>query len=166
MAMRARRRAYARLLVDRLDEILANARGHLLMDLEQLLAPLRFFLRRQRVDLDRAGRLDLGERFFILLFRDRVAIGSGLLHRGFELAADVRWQPLPELLVHDQGIADISVVGHREIFLHLVEFLRVDVGGRILAAIDDAGLKRLVDFRESQNLRQRAEAAVGRLEHL
>jgi hypothetical protein len=44
-----------------------------------------------------------------------------------------------------------------------VEFLRVDVGGRILAAIDDAGLQRLVDFRESQNLRQRAEAAVGRV---
>src|SRR6202035_2058487 len=81
--------AYARLLVDRLDEILANARGHLLMDLEQLLAPLRLFLWRRRIDLDRAGRLDLGERFFILLYRDRVAIGSGLLHRGFELAADI-----------------------------------------------------------------------------
>ena len=43
--------------------------------------------------------------------------------------------------------------------LHLVEFLGQVVGGGIFTPVDDAGLKRLIHFRESHDLRNRTEIA-------
>ena len=51
------------------------------------------------------------------------------------------------------------MVGDRDVLLHLVEFLRQIVRRRILAAVDHAGLQRLIDFRERHDLRDRADVA-------
>ena len=57
------------------------------------------------------------------------------------------------------------MVRHRDVFLHLMHFLGVDVRWRVLGAVDHAGLQRLVDFRERQHLRVGAQRAHLRVEH-
>ena len=54
----------------------------------------------------------------------------------------------------------------RDVLLHLVHFLGVDVGPGVLLAVDDAGLQRLIDFGERHHLRNRAERAELRFQHL
>src|SRR5690348_9801612 len=93
------RRALARLLVDFLDQVLADARGHLLMDVEQALAPLRLLLRRERVEID-AGLLDLGERVSVLFLGDRVAVLRRILDGAVQRPADIGRQAFPEFFVH------------------------------------------------------------------
>jgi hypothetical protein len=55
---------------------------------------------------------------------------------------------------------------HGEIFLHVVEFLRVDVGRHIVLAVDHAGLQRLIEFAEGDDLRNGAELPRHGVEHL
>src|SRR5215831_16043182 len=66
------RRAGAGLLVDRLDEVLADAGRHLFMDREQPLAPLSTFLIGELDELGIARGLVLGQRLLVLLLGDRV----------------------------------------------------------------------------------------------
>src|SRR5258708_9355073 len=61
-APRLLRRAHPGFLVDRLDEVLADARRHLLMYLKQAFAPLVLFLSGQGVELHLAGYLNLRQR--------------------------------------------------------------------------------------------------------
>ena len=58
------------------------------------------------------------------------------------------------------------MVGQHRVLLHLVHFLGVFVRGRVLGAVDDAGRERLVDFGERHHLRDGAERAHLRLQHL
>ena len=51
------------------------------------------------------------------------------------------------------------MVGDRDVLLHLVELLRQIIRRRVLAAVDHAGLQRLIDFRERHDLRDRADVA-------
>ena len=91
--------------------------------------------------------------------RDRVGVVGRLVHRLVELRADVGRQPVPELRVHDHRVLQMRVIGHGDVLLHLVEFLRQVVRRRVLAAVDHAGLQRLIDFRERHDLRDRADVA-------
>ena len=106
-----------------------------------------------------AGGLDLGKRVDVFLMRDRVGVVGRLVHRLGQLAADVGRQPVPELGVHDHRVLQVRVVGDGDVLLHLVELLRQVVRRRVLAAVDHAGLQRLIDFRERHDLRDRAEVA-------
>ena len=146
--------------------LLADARLHLLVHLDERLLQRLALGRRGRVDLGLARSLHLGQGVLVLLLGDLVGVVGGLLHRLLELAALVGGQAVPELLVGDDRVAEVAVVGQREVLLHLVHLLRVEVGDRVLGAVDDAGLQRLVDLGESHHLRQRAQRAHLRLQHL
>ncbi len=58
------------------------------------------------------------------------------------------------------------MIGDGGVLLHLVHLLGVAVRRRVLVAVDHAGLHRLVDIRERQHLRNGAERAHFRLQHL
>src|SRR6185369_15380838 len=60
-------RIEAGFLVDRLDDFGADARLHLLVDLDEGALPDRALLLGERQDLGLAGRLHLGERAFVVL---------------------------------------------------------------------------------------------------
>src|SRR5690242_17152138 len=94
-----------RFLVDRLDQVLADAAFVLLMHLDQRPLPGLLLFRRQRDDLGLAGLPDGLEGIVVFLLGDVVGVLGGILHRPFEGGADVRRQPFPELLVDDDGIA-------------------------------------------------------------
>ena len=113
-----------------------------------------------------AGLLDFGQRILVFLDRDRVGVVGRLVHRLVDLFADIRRQSVPELRVHDHGVLQMRVIGHRNVLLNFVKFLRQIIGSGVLAGIDHPGLQRLVYFRERHDLRDRAdvaEIAVGNL---
>src|SRR5471030_395871 len=153
------------LLVDGRDQLLADARGHRLLHRQQRAAPFGLLLDAERVDLDLAGIADRLQRHVV------VALGDGLLERGrlahglFQRGADVGRQPVPELLVDDDGVAQVAVVRQRHMLLHLVHLLCVHIRRRILGAVDDAGLERLVNLGKRQHLRDGAEGAHLLVEH-
>src|SRR5450756_3054360 len=53
----------------------------------------------------------------------------------------------------------MGMVGNGDVLLHFVELLRQIIRRRVFAAVYHAGLQRLVDFRERQDLRDRADVA-------
>src|SRR3981081_2593879 len=69
-----------RLLEELVDQRLADARCHVLVNRIQRLAHGFILLRRQRDDLALAGFLDLRQRLVVFLFRWPVAVGGGFLH--------------------------------------------------------------------------------------
>ena len=50
--------------------------------------------------------------------------------------------------------------------LHFMHLLGVEVGRRVLGAVHNAGLQRLIDLGEGHHLRNRADGAHLRVEHL
>ena len=58
------------------------------------------------------------------------------------------------------------MVGDGHVLLHLVHLLRVEVRRRVLGAVDDARLQRLVHLGERHRLRQRAQRLHLRRQHL
>ena len=67
----------------------------------------------------------------------------------------------PGAAVHQEPEAVPHVVGHRAVFLHLVQLCRRDQRQRIFLALDDLGLQRRIDFAEID----RGGRGVERLEH-
>jgi len=51
------------------------------------------------------------------------------------------------------------MIGDGDVLLHLMEFLGQIVRGSVLTAVHDAGLQRLINFRERHDLRNRAHQA-------
>src|SRR5439155_13697158 len=100
-----------RLREEFVDQRLADAAGDVLVDRLHRLAHGGVLLRRQRYDLALAGLLDFGERVFIFFRRLAVAIFGGFLHGLFAGRADIRRQAIPELLVGNDDVADVAVVG-------------------------------------------------------
>src|SRR5713101_3144132 len=82
-------RVEARFLVDRLDEILADARLVLLVDLDQGLLPRLLLFGREGDELRLAALLHRGERVLVLFPGDVVGVLGGVRHRAFERLADV-----------------------------------------------------------------------------
>src|SRR2546421_1730182 len=153
-------------LVNGLDDVLADPAFLLFVHCEQRFFPRGLFLRRKGDDLRLAGLLYTLECVLVLFFGDIVGVLGGVLHCAFKRAANVRRQAVPELLVDDHGILDHAMVGHGEILLHLVHLLRVEIRRRVLGAVDDAGLESLVDLRERHLLRYSAERANLRFENV
>src|SRR6185437_6865589 len=102
-------RVEARFLVDRLDQVPADARLVLLVHLDEGLLPFALLFRRERDDLGLAGLPHRLERLVVLLLGDLVHVGGRVGHRLVERLADVRRQPVPELLVHDHRVAEVMV---------------------------------------------------------
>ena len=149
-----------------IDQVLADPARHLLIDGLHRRAHCRGFFRCWHDDGGLARLFHLLERIGVFLLGDLIRITSRLGHRPFERRADGGLETLPEFLVHDHDIADIAVIGQRGVFLHLVHLRGVHVGGRVLLSVNHAGLQRLIDFRERHHLRNCAERAKLRLEHL
>src|ERR1035437_7249303 len=70
-----------------------------------------------------AGLLDLSQRILVFLDRDRVGVIGRLVQRIVKLLADVGRQSVPELRVDDDRALQVSVVGDRDVLLHLVKLL-------------------------------------------
>src|SRR6185436_16924900 len=150
-AMTARRRSPAptlvgrapRLLEELVDQGLADAACDILVDRLYRLAHRGVLLRRQLDDLALASFLYFGKRVIIFLRRLAIAVFGGFLHGLLALLANVRRQAIPELLVGDDDVADVAVIGFGDVLLHLMHFLGVDVRPGVLLAVDHAGLQRL-----------------------
>src|SRR5450759_4539317 len=152
--------------VNFLDQILADGGFVIPVHFQHRLFPGLLLFRRQRDDLRLARGLHLFQSLVVLLFRDVIGEGGGLLHRALERGAEVGRQTFPELLVDDHRVLDDAMVRQRQILLHLVHFLRIEVGGGILGAIHDAGLQCLIDLGKCHDLRRRTQRAHLAVEHL
>src|SRR5450830_872438 len=139
------------LLVDGGDQVLTDTIGHLRLHRQQGFAPFGLFLVVEAVNSGLAGLLHGGQSGIVFLLGNGVGVLGGILHRTFERGADIRRQAVPELLVDDDGITQIAVIGHRHVLLHFMHLLRVEIGWRILGAVDHAGLQRLVHLGERQH---------------
>src|SRR3977135_4110292 len=132
--------AGVRFLLEFVDDALADAAGHLLIDRQERLLPRVLLGGRERADRRLAGLSHLLQGIVVLFLRDAVGIVRRLLHRFFALAAHIRRHCIPEFLVHDHRVADIAMVGNNGVFLLLVHLLGIFVGEGVLGAVDDAGL--------------------------
>src|SRR6266702_4498358 len=152
-------------LVDLADQRCADPADVLLVGPIHGRLPGRALLGGQRDELALAGALHGGQGVLVVLLRDLVGVGGGGLQGAFQLAADACRQAAPERLVHDDGVAEIAVVGEGHVLLHLVHPLRVEVRRWILDATHAPGLQRLVDLREGHDLRDGSHRAHLRVEH-
>eukprot|EP00906_Rhabdomonas_costata_P034809 RCo048960 len=132
---------------------------------QRLLESQALFLGRH-VDGGLAALLHRFQGTVVFHLGDLVGVAGGLFHGVFQLAADIGRQAVPELLVDDDGVAQIAMLGQGQVLLHFVHLLGVQVGNRVLGTIDNAGLQRLIDFREGHHLRHGAEGAHLFLKHL
>ena len=129
------------------------------MDLHEHPLPGSSFVGRQCHDLRPAGAAYPLQRVIVLLLCDSVEVIGRFLHRAFERRADIRRQAVPEFLVGDDRVAVIAVIGHRQIFLHLVELRLEHIRRRILLTVDNPCLQRLVHLAEAHHLRDCAKRA-------
>src|SRR5690242_10591692 len=163
---RARSRLEARLLVHLGQRVLADARLVLLVHRRQRFLHLRLLVGRQGDDLRFPALAHRLERIVVLLLGDVVGELRRVLHGAFERRADIGRQAVPELLVDDHRVFDDAMLGEREILLHLVHLLSVEIRWRIFRAVDHPGLQRLIDLGERHHLRDRAEGLDLVAEHL
>src|SRR5260221_8052474 len=87
------------LLVDRLDQVLADARLGVLVDLHERALPRELLLGRERDELGAPALLHRLERILVLLLGDVVGVLRGIGHGALEGLADVGGEALPQLLV-------------------------------------------------------------------
>ena len=97
-----------------------------------------------RVDLYFASRSDPVERVVVFLLGNSVFVRGCFFHCPFKLAAHRRRQRLPEFLVGDDDIAEISMVGQCHVFLDGVHFFRVEGGMRIFRSVGGSACQRLI----------------------
>src|SRR5277367_3460590 len=121
------RRNEARRLVDPFDKVLAEPALHLFVYRHQLGDPGLLLLVGEDMHVNLAGRLDLVEGVGIVLCRGIFEERRRFLYGAVEAGANVGRQAVPELLVGDERIGEPLVVRDRQIFLHVIEFLRPDV---------------------------------------
>src|ERR1700682_1172013 len=156
----------AGLLDELIDQGLTDPAGNVFVHRLHRLAHRSVLFRRQGDDLGLAGFLDLRKRVLVFLRRLAVAVSGGLLHGLFQPTTNISGKTIPELLVHDNDIADVAVIGDRSELLHLMPFLGENVRPGVLLAIDHAGLQRLVHLAERHDLRDRTERPELGLENL
>src|ERR1043166_2426736 len=94
------------LLVDRLQQLLADLVLVLLVNLDERLAPHLLLGGRELEYLCPAGLAHRLQRLFVVLARDVVDVARRVLHRASEDGARVRGQAVPERLVHHDGVDD------------------------------------------------------------
>src|SRR5260370_29107922 len=140
-------------LVDLVDEVLAEAAPHFLVDRHQLGDPGLLLLVGEVVKLELAGGLDLFERLVVVLRGGLVEIVGRFFHGALQRRLYVSRQAVPELLVGDERIGEPPVIGHGEVFLYVVELLRPDVGRHIVPPVANPALQRLFNLPDGHHLR-------------
>ena len=74
----------------------------------------------------------------------------------FQSFAYICRQAIPEFGIGHQHIAKVTIIGFRNVLLDLEEFLRIDVRPGVFGTIHYTGFQCLIDFSESQLLREGA----------
>ncbi len=153
-------------LEHRVHQRLGHARLGLFVNRHHRLFPSQTLGRSEGDDLALAR---LAHRFggiVVVLLRHLVGEIGGFDHGLIECFANVGRQAIPELLVDDDCVTQISVLGLRHGLLHFIEFLGVEVGRRILGAVHHPGLQRLINLGERQHLWNGADGAHFHLKNL